>query len=45
MTELLDYVKNGNADLIVFLGTNHTRLIKMLDGETALFRVAIQSTS
>ena len=41
MTEILDNVKKSNVDLIVFLGTNHTRLIKILDRETALFRLPL----
>ena len=41
MTEVVDNVKKSNADLVVFLGTNHATLIDILDRETAVFRLPL----
>ena len=41
MQALVDRIKNKDADmdLVVFLGSNHSKLIKMLSNKTNLFKL------
>ena len=39
MTEIINVVKGSSADIIVFAGAHPTRLIKLLDQETPVFRL------
>lgn len=41
MAELVEAVADSSADLVVFVGTSHTKLIELLDAETAVFRLPI----
>ena len=39
MDSIISGVKYSDADIIIFLGTNHTKLIQKLDLETNVFRL------
>ena len=41
MTEVADNVKKSNAEVVVFVGTNHGKLIDTLDRHTAVFRLPL----
>ena len=41
MTEVADNVKKSNAEVVVFVGTNHGKLIDTLDRDTAVFRLPL----
>ena len=41
MSDIVKNIKNSNMDLVVFLSTNHSKLIDMLDKETTVFRLPL----